>query len=53
MKWNKVTIPKKCGGLGIYKMFDKNFAFLCKWLWRYQNEDDPLWKRVINAKYAQ
>ncbi|KAJ0743947.1 putative reverse transcriptase zinc-binding domain-containing protein [Helianthus annuus] len=47
--WDKVTSPKKLGGLGLCRLGDINNAFLLKWLWRYRVEGDSLWRRVIDA----
>ncbi|RVW68033.1 hypothetical protein CK203_064813 [Vitis vinifera] len=30
-----------------------NSAILCKWNWRYANEREALWRRVINLKYGE
>ena len=30
-----------------------NSALLCKWNWRYANEREALWRRVINLKYGE
>ena len=53
LRWNKITITKENGGLGIYKVADTNFSLLCKWLWRFHVEHNSLWKRIILAKYSQ
>jgi len=29
-----------------------NVALLGKWLWRYMNEKDSLWRRVVRSKYG-
>ncbi|KAJ0612278.1 putative RNA-directed DNA polymerase [Helianthus annuus] len=47
--WDKVTRPKNRGGLGLSKLGDSNSAFLFKWLWRYQEEGNSMWRRVIDA----
>ncbi|WMV12148.1 hypothetical protein MTR67_005533 [Solanum verrucosum] len=51
VKWNAVTTGKKNGGLGIKNMELHGKALLMKWLWKYSNENQTLWRRVISAKY--
>ncbi|KAA0056839.1 LINE-1 retrotransposable element ORF2 protein [Cucumis melo var. makuwa] len=53
INWNICTSPKELGGLGISKVKDTNQALLCKWLWRYHNESNSLWKKCIDAKYTK
>ena len=53
LRWSKVTLSIEKGGLGIHKIAYTNFSFLCKWLWRFHTEADPLWKKIITAKYNQ
>ncbi|KAK2663524.1 hypothetical protein Ddye_002098 [Dipteronia dyeriana] len=31
---------------------DGGYGLLEKWVWRYDREDKPLWKRVISSKYG-
>ena len=52
LRWNKITTSSDLIGLGIHRIAGINYSFLCKWLWRFQNEDGSLWKRVIMAKYT-
>uniref|UniRef100_A0A2N9IYP8 Reverse transcriptase domain-containing protein n=1 Tax=Fagus sylvatica TaxID=28930 RepID=A0A2N9IYP8_FAGSY len=44
--------PIPHGGLGIHNMLLFNKALLGKWLWRYVNEIDSLWRRVVDCKYG-
>lgn len=30
----------------------KNLALLCKWLWRFRNEESTLWVQIIKAIYG-
>ncbi|KAL4310177.1 hypothetical protein GQ457_01G054770 [Hibiscus cannabinus] len=52
IKWDVLCRPKDFGGLGLYDLKVKNRALLNKWLWRYGNEPNNLWRRVIDAKYG-
>ncbi|KAK9003028.1 hypothetical protein V6N11_060599 [Hibiscus sabdariffa] len=38
------------GGLGIQDLDFQNRALLCKWVWKFANEGDGLWKKVICSK---
>lgn len=52
MRWKEVCwLLKKCG-LGIRLLRPFNIALLCKRLWRFGEERDRLWGRVIQAKYG-
>lgn len=52
VKWEKVTLPKSLGGLDIRNLTLHNRCLLLKWLWRYEEEDQLTWKRVVNAKHG-
>ena len=47
--WEKVALPKIKGGLGLCNLRTTNLALLAKWGWRYKNEKNSLWKKVIDA----
>ncbi|KAM0052219.1 putative RNA-directed DNA polymerase [Helianthus debilis subsp. tardiflorus] len=51
--WEKVTLPKRYGGLGLSKLNLVNEALLCKWVWRYRVEEESLWRRVIMACHGK
>lgn len=53
IRWLTVTSLKDRGSLGLSNMEDTNFSLLCKWLWRFYAEDNPLWKRLILVQYKQ
>ena len=53
IKWAKVISPKDKGGLRINKITDTNFVLLSKWLWRLITQNQPLWKKLISAKYTK
>ena len=52
MNWNQVCQPLQSGGLGIRNLRLFNRALLGKWLWRFGNERETLWRQVILSKYG-
>jgi len=53
VKWKNIIRSKEQGGLGIKKLKYQSKALKVKWLWRYHQEDQALWYRVIKSKYEQ
>ena len=53
IKWGVVCSDKGKGGLGIRNLPKLNKALLNKWVWRFPQEDDSCWKRVISNKYGK
>lgn len=51
VRWDIVSTPKESGGLGIFKVGDSNAALHLKWLWRFSQEENSLWRSFIMAKY--
>nr|GEZ66038.1 RNA-directed DNA polymerase, eukaryota, reverse transcriptase zinc-binding domain protein [Tanacetum cinerariifolium] len=49
VSWNKVLTSKERGGLGVSSLFTLNRALMFKWVWRFFNQSDSLWVRVIHA----
>ncbi|GJT79180.1 RNA-directed DNA polymerase, eukaryota, reverse transcriptase zinc-binding domain protein [Tanacetum coccineum] len=49
VSWNKVLTSKEKGGLGVSSLFVLNRALMFKWIWRFFNQSDSLWVRVIHA----
>ncbi|KAJ4804846.1 RNA-directed DNA polymerase (reverse transcriptase)-related family protein [Rhynchospora pubera] len=47
VSWDKVTKPKSVGGLGILNLQTFNQALLSKWLWKWSNPADSLWKSLV------
>ncbi|KAK2654610.1 hypothetical protein Ddye_014466 [Dipteronia dyeriana] len=43
---------KKEGGVGVDSVLNLNNGLLAKWVWRFNVESSPLWKRAICAKYG-
>ncbi|GMJ01097.1 hypothetical protein like AT4G29090 [Hibiscus trionum] len=50
--WDVVCRPRHLGGLGVADLRIKNKALLSKWMWRYAQDCDSLWRRLITAKYG-
>ncbi|KAJ0754284.1 putative RNA-directed DNA polymerase [Helianthus annuus] len=50
--WDRVASPVKMGGLGLQNLRDINIALLSKWGWRYKNEQDGLWVKVVDAFHS-
>jgi len=53
VKWEVVQLPKEYGGLGAGDLVIKNAALLFKWWWRFANERNSLWKRVIQSIHKE
>ena len=51
VSWKVICAAKKDGGLGIHSLATFNKALLRKWLWRFANKNEPLWKQIISSKY--
>ncbi|GJZ74184.1 hypothetical protein Tco_0638330 [Tanacetum coccineum] len=47
--WDKVLASKDRWGLGIGSLTSFNLALLQKWRWRFYNESEAIWCRVIKA----
>ncbi|MFS7958360.1 putative RNA-directed DNA polymerase [Helianthus anomalus] len=45
--WDRVTTPIDMGGLGLSKLKEINIALMSKWIWRFRNDENSLWKAVI------
>ena len=53
VKWDVVLQQKSAGGLGVGDLAEKNAALLFKWWWRFVNEEDSLWKKVIQSIHKE
>ena len=52
VSWEKITKPKKEGGLGVTAARPKNVALLAKLNWRMHVEKDQNWAKVMRSKYT-
>lgn len=50
--WNKVLSSKASGGLETGSFQALNFAFLCKWWWKFKHDQVSLWTEVIKALHG-
>ena len=53
VNWKTVCTEKKKGGLGLRRFSILNKALMCKWCWRFANERDSLWRKVICSKFGE
>lgn len=51
VSWDKVTLERDKGGMGIRKAEVMNQAFLAKMRWRLEVKHDKLWTQVLRMKY--
>lgn len=52
VNWEQISKPKKLGGLGLGNLLFKNRALLMKWIWRFVNDNQPMWGKVVRSKYG-
>ncbi|GJZ89143.1 RNA-directed DNA polymerase, eukaryota, reverse transcriptase zinc-binding domain protein [Tanacetum coccineum] len=52
VKWDNVFQSSESGGLGIGSLRAKNLGLLRKWWWRFLNEKNALWCKVILVFYG-
>lgn len=50
VKWKVVITGKKAGGMGIKNLKVQSKALVMKWLWKFVNDNQMLWKRVKSVK---
>ena len=51
VSWNKVTTPKRNGGLGIRDAHFSNLALLDKLVWSLLHDDNKIWPLMLKHKY--
>ena len=51
VSWNKVTTPKRHGGLGIRDAHCTNLAHLGKLVWSLLHDDHKVWTAMLKHKY--
>ncbi|KAJ0929069.1 putative reverse transcriptase zinc-binding domain-containing protein [Helianthus annuus] len=47
IKWEKILKPKDFGGIGIGGIRDFNLAMISKWWWRFKDDPNQLWAKVV------
>jgi len=47
VNWKTICNNKEQGGLGVKVVKSFNIAFLGKWKWRLDTEDNDLWKQIL------
>ncbi|CAN6249384.1 unnamed protein product [Urochloa humidicola] len=52
VKWSKVTLPKRKGGLGIKDLRKLNISLLSKWWWKIES-GEGLWQEIVQKKYIK
>ncbi|KAJ9551167.1 hypothetical protein OSB04_015212 [Centaurea solstitialis] len=45
--WDVVLGSKDKGGLGVGSLYSLNLSLLLKWLWRFKNEHNSIWRREV------
>ncbi|GKB70074.1 RNA-directed DNA polymerase, eukaryota, reverse transcriptase zinc-binding domain protein [Tanacetum coccineum] len=53
VKWSNVLADKENGGLGVSSLFALNRGLMMKWVWRFFNQKDSLWAKVIKAIHGE
>ena len=53
VRWATVCTDKSKGGIGIKSFSSMNKALLSKWSWRFANERNSLWRKVICSKFGE
>jgi hypothetical protein len=51
INWSKVCVPNEVGGLGVRNLIQFNQALFGKWLWRFANEGDAWWRKLVEVRY--
>lgn len=51
IRWDIIQLPKGKGGLNVTNLLLRNLGLLFKWLWRFFEEPNSLWRLIIQSKY--
>ncbi|KAK9665954.1 hypothetical protein RND81_14G148800 [Saponaria officinalis] len=51
--WDQVCQKKRCGGLGLKRIYEFNIASVSKYVWWLANKKDHLWVRWVNGIYLK
>lgn len=52
VSWSSICRQKQYGGLRIKDLEKFNKAFLAKWLWRFINDENAIWKGILEERYG-
>ncbi|GKB38253.1 hypothetical protein Tco_0883195 [Tanacetum coccineum] len=52
ISWKNTIASRDLGGLGLGSFRAKNLGLLAKWQWRFLNEKDAVWNKVISSLYG-
>lgn len=50
VNWEEDKLPMRMDGLGRRSITTMNKALHDKWIWRFFNKGDSLWKRIVEIK---
>ncbi|GJS39203.1 putative RNA-directed DNA polymerase [Tanacetum coccineum] len=53
IKWDKVLSKFELGGLNVGSLKASNLGLLGKWWWRFREDGEALWVRVIKSLYGE
>ena len=53
VSWATVCTEKRKGAIGIKNFSKMNKALLSKWNWRFANDRNSLWRKVIGSKFGE
>ena len=53
VRWTTVCMDKSKSGIRIKSFSNMNKALLSKWSWRFANERNSLWRKVICSKFGE
>ncbi|KAJ0934873.1 putative RNA-directed DNA polymerase [Helianthus annuus] len=52
VQWGNITKPKSMGGIGLGGIREFNVAMISKWWWRYKDNPNQLWAKVVSSIHA-